>query len=148
MNPSSGVLTHHSISSELAHALVAAAEKQAREIGLAISVCLLESSGRIKAFSAMDGAPPVSYEASIKKARTALGFGMNTGQDWYGFIKDDPILLNGVAQLPDFILLGGGSPLKWKGSVIGAIGISGGHYKQDEICVAAAVSELERRLSL
>jgi len=39
--------------------------------------------------------------------------------------------------------LGGGSPLKAKGALIGAIGVSGGHYAQDEKCVKAALEALQ-----
>jgi uncharacterized protein GlcG (DUF336 family) len=41
--------------------------------------------------------------------------------------------------LPDFILLGGGSPILVEGKLIGAVGVSGGHYAQDEECVKAAL---------
>ena len=143
MNTHQSTLTIHSITSEAAQVLVQAAQKKARELGFAISICVLEATGRTKAFAAMDGAPPVSYETAEKKAKCALGFGMSTGQSWYDFIKDDPILMNGVTQLPDFILLGGGSPIQLNGSIVGAIGISGGHYKQDEACVQSALSALQ-----
>jgi uncharacterized protein GlcG (DUF336 family) len=88
----------------------------------------------------MDNAPLISIDASKKKAITAIGFGMPTGESWYNFIKDDGILLNGVNNLKDFILLGGGSPITDDDdNLIGAIGISGGHYSDDEKCVEAAL---------
>jgi uncharacterized protein GlcG (DUF336 family) len=90
----------------------------------------------------MDNAPLISIDISRKKAITAVGFGMSTGEAWHNFIKDDPILNDGVASITDFILLGGGSPIVFEGNLIGAIGISGGHYKQDEQCVKAALNEL------
>jgi uncharacterized protein GlcG (DUF336 family) len=68
---------------------------------------------------------------------------MPTGDQWYQFIKDDPILLRGVEQLPDFILLGGGSPIMENNEVIGAIGVSGGHYKQDEEIVSLAIKDFK-----
>ena len=61
------------------------------------------------------------------------------GDKWYEIIKDDPILFNGIQQFEDFILLGGGSPVLDGDALIGAIGISGGYYKQDEDCVKAAL---------
>jgi uncharacterized protein GlcG (DUF336 family) len=141
------IMTSHSISAHLARELLAAAQKQASEMGLAVSICILDAAGRLKAFVSMDGAAPISHETAVKKAKMALGFGMPTGEDWYSFIKNDPILLHGVTQLPDFILLGGGSPLKWNQHVIGAIGVSGGHYKQDETCVTAAIQLLNQLAS-
>ena len=134
--------TRASITAELARALIAAAEQKAAEIGLKISTTIVDESGVLKAFGRMDGAPLVSIDASRKKAVTAVGFGLPTGDTWYGFIKDDPILLHGAQHLKDFILLGGGAPVVVGGALVGAIGVSGGHYHQDEACVRAALALL------
>ena len=129
----------HSISAEGAQFIVQKAVEEALKIGLNICVCILDPAGRTKAFLAMDDAPQVSYETAVKKAKTAIGFGLPTGKTWHEFIKNDPILFHGAQQLPDFILLGGGSPIQANGKMIGAIGVSGGHYEQDEKCVKAAL---------
>jgi uncharacterized protein GlcG (DUF336 family) len=91
----------------------------------------------------MDGAPAISHETSQKKAKLALGFGMPTGETWLKFIEKDPILHQGARDLPDFILLGGGSPIRLQDSLVGAIGVSGGHYKQDEEIVNAGLQALQ-----
>jgi uncharacterized protein GlcG (DUF336 family) len=129
------------ITQEAAEHLIRTAIETAKSIPLSISVCILDSSGRMKAFSSMDQAPAVSLETCIKKAKTAVGFGIPTGKAWHDFIKNDPILFSGAQQLPDFILLGGGSPILHNGKMIGAIGVSGGHYEQDEKCVRAALEK-------
>ncbi len=128
-----------SINEEGAQLLIRSAVDQARKMGFGISVCVVDPAGRTKAFLAMDQAPQVSYETAAKKARTAVGFGLPTGKTWHDFIKDDPILAQGAQHLPDFILLGGGSPILVEGKLIGAVGVSGGHYAQDEECVKAAL---------
>lgn len=120
-----------------------AAENKAKELGLSISVCILDESGIQKSFSRMDGAPLISVTASVKKAFTAAGFGLPTGEAWFNFIKDDPILSQGAQHLDNFILLGGGLPIMSEGKVIGAIGVSGGHYKQDEQCALAALQAFD-----
>lgn len=130
------------LSSQAADKILAAARAKAREIGLNASICILDGAGRTKAFHAMDGAPAISHETAAKKAKMALGFGMPTGETWLKFIEKDPILSQGAAHLPDFILLGGGSPVLWNGALVGAIGVSGGHYKQDEQVVAAGLASL------
>ena len=61
---------------------------------------------------------------------------------WFSFIKDDPILREGVHDFRDFILMGGGVPIMSNNQVIGAIGISGGHYKQDQECASAAMDSI------
>ena len=121
-----------SVTIDLAIEMAKAAMNKASEIGLKISVSIVDESGIEKAFARMDGAPLISVETARKKAVLAVGFGMPTGAPWYNFIKDDPILMNGADQLPGFILLGGGSPITIDGHLCGAIGISGGHYSQDE----------------
>lgn len=128
-----------SISHGLAVRMVDAAMAKAGEIGFGISVCIVDESGILKAFGRMDNAPLISVDAARKKALTAVGLGMSTGDAWYDFIKDDPILSAGVHNFEDFILLGGGSPIIIKGQLVGAVGISGGHYKQDETCAKAAL---------
>lgn len=131
------------ITSELAHAMVQRAEERARELGMAITTVIVDESGVLKAYSRMDGAPLVAGGASTKKARTAVGFGMPTGHAWHEFIKSDPILMHGAQQLDDFILLGGGLPIQIDGAMVGAIGVAGGHYQQDEQCAKAALELVE-----
>jgi uncharacterized protein GlcG (DUF336 family) len=128
-----------SVSIDLAIEMAKEAMKKASEFGLKISVSIVDESGVEKAFARMDGAPLISVETARKKAVLAVGFGIPTGNAWYNFIKDDPILMHGADQLPGFILLGGGSPISLDGQLCGAIGVSGGHYSQDEVCVSAAL---------
>ena len=135
--------TKPSITSALARALIDNAERKARELGMSITTVVVDESGVLKAYSRMDGAPLVAGGASQKKAQTAVGFGMPTGDAWHDFIKSDPILMNGAQQLDNFILLGGGMPIVVDGAMIGAIGVSGGHYQQDEQCAKAALAALE-----
>jgi len=138
-------ITKQSVSASQTNALIDAAVKKATEIGISISICIVDESGLEKAFLRMDGAALISIETARKKARLAVGFGMATGTPWHEFAQDDPILRQGVHDLPGFILLGGGVPLYWEGSLIGAIGISGGHYKMDELCANAASEILSRK---
>lgn len=120
--------------------MIEAAEKKANEMGLAVTITIVDESGIKKAYSRMDGAPLISVKASHKKALTAIGFGLPSGTAWFEFIKDDPILREGAHDFDDFILVGGGSPILINNKIAGAIGISGGHYKQDEECVKAALN--------
>ena len=135
-------ISKQSISAEAAQRLISEACKKATEIGFNIAVTVVDEGGNLKAFHRMDGAPLIANSASKQKAFTAIGFGMPTGDAWYGFIKDDPILMHGAGSLKDFTLLGGGSPIMIDENLVGAFGVSGGHYKQDEECVEAALSAL------
>ncbi len=128
-----------SLLAEIADLMINAAESKAKEQSLSISISIVDESGILKAFRRMDGAPLVSVGIAHKKAITAVGFGFDTGDAWFNFIKDDPILREGVASIDNFILLGGGRAIVIDNRIVGAIGISGGHYKQDQLCADAAI---------
>jgi len=132
-----------SLTLETAFEMIFAANKKAAELQMNICVTIVDESGILKAYSRMDGAPLIAVDASRKKAITAVGFGIPTGDQWYNFIKDDPILREGAHNFNDFFLLGGGLPIVIEDVLCGAIGISGGHYKQDEECALAAIETLQ-----
>jgi uncharacterized protein GlcG (DUF336 family) len=120
-----------SITSELAHRMVAAAEQKAQEMGHPFVIAIVDESGVLKAFSRMDNAPLLSVQVAQDKAYTAIGFGMATDQ-WYDFIKNDPPLAAGAPSGIDrLIVFGGGYPITINGQIVGGIGVSGGHYTQD-----------------
>ena len=120
-----------------------AAHEKALEIGLNIAVTIVDTGGNTKFFSRMDSAGLMASDVSRKKAITAIGFGMPTGSAWHNFIKDDPILNSGIENIKDFMLLGGGKPISIDGEIVGAIGVSGGHYSQDELCCEAGIAALD-----
>ena len=123
--------TKPSITSDLAHRVVAAAEAKAQEMGHPFVIAVVDESGVLKAFSRMDGAALLSVQVAQDKAYTAVGFGLST-DGWHDFIKDDPPLAAGATTGIDrLVVFGGGYPIKSDGQIIGAIGVSGGHYTQD-----------------
>ena len=64
------------------------------------------------------------------KAHTSASLGMATSAVW-DMIKNDPPLQAGFPSVPRVIAFGGGYPILEDGKVIGAIGVSGGHYSDD-----------------
>ena len=131
----------HSIDAETAEKAVAAAVKKAAELKLKMCVAIADEAGDLKAFVRMDGAPKLSIEIAENKAFTAASFSMPT-HAWFDFIKDDPPLLHGITHTPRLVVFGGGFPIMLKGEMIGAIGLSGGHYSQDMECARAALEAI------
>jgi uncharacterized protein GlcG (DUF336 family) len=120
-----------SISTELAHKVVAAAEAKAKEMAHPFVIAVCDEAGVLKAFSRMDGAALLSVQIAQDKAYTAVGFGLSTDA-WHEFIKNDPPLAAGaVGGIDRLVVFGGGYPIKVGAAIVGAIGVSGGHYKQD-----------------
>jgi uncharacterized protein GlcG (DUF336 family) len=133
------VIKKHSISYELAQKMVNAAVAKATELGVAENVVVLDDGGNLKAFSRMDGAPIPSIEMAQNKAYTAL-FGVST-QEFFDFIKGDPSLLAGSPTLSRVAAWGGGFPIKVKGEIVGAIGLSGAPTVQNDVdCARAALA--------
>jgi uncharacterized protein GlcG (DUF336 family) len=121
-----------SISTEAAHQIIEAAEAKAREIDTPMVIAVCDDGGVLKAFSRMDGAALLSVQVAQDKAYTAVGFGMPT-HGWHDFIKDDPPLADGAPTGIDrLVIFGGGYPITVDGQVVGAIGVSGGHYSEDQ----------------
>lgn len=131
-----------SISSEAAHQAIAAAEAKAAEIGAPMDIAIVDESGVLKAFSRMDGAPLLSIQIAQDKAYTAAGFGMPT-HGWHEFIKDDaPLAAGAPSGIDRLVIFGGGYPIKLDGQLVGAIGVSGGHYTQDQEVAEAGLRAL------
>jgi uncharacterized protein GlcG (DUF336 family) len=131
----------HSIDAETAEKAVAAAAKKATELNLKMCIAVADESGDLKAFARMDGAPKLSIQISQDKAYTAASYSIPT-HAWFDFIKDDPPLLHGITHTPRLIVFGGGFPIMLKGEMVGAIGVSGGHYSQDMDCARAALEAI------
>ncbi len=134
-------LTKMSITAEAAAEALHGAADKARAMGVPMVIAVADESGVLKAFTRMDGAPLLSVDLAIDKAYTAAAFGMPT-HAWFEFIKDDPPLLHGIVKTPRLIVFGGGYPIEIDGAVVGAIGVSGGHYSQDMEVAQAGLAAL------
>src|SRR5258708_33624636 len=120
-----------SISTELAHRVVAAAEAKAKEMAHPFVIAVCDESGVLKAFSRMDGAALLSVQIAQDKAYTAVGFGLST-DGWHEFIKNDPPLAAGaVGGIDRLVALGAGYPNNGCDVNLRPLGVSGRPYKQD-----------------
>ncbi|HEX4012210.1 MAG TPA: heme-binding protein [Solirubrobacteraceae bacterium] len=125
------VIEKASVSTDLARRIIAAAEAKANEIGVPMVIAVCDESGVLKAFSRMNGAALLSVQIAQDKAYTAAGFGLPSG-GWHDFIKDDPPLAAGaVGGIDRLVVFGGGFPISVGDRIVGAVGVSGGHYSQD-----------------
>jgi uncharacterized protein GlcG (DUF336 family) len=134
-------ITKTSITSEAAADVLRGAADKARAMGVPMVIAVVDESGVLKAFDRMDGAPLLSVDIAKDKAYTAAAFSMPT-HAWFDFIKDDPPLLHGIVNTPRLIVFGGGYPIEIGGAVVGAVGVSGGHYTQDMEVAQAGLAAL------
>jgi uncharacterized protein GlcG (DUF336 family) len=122
--------------------IIAAAEAKAAEIGQPMNIAVVDAGGNLVSHVRMDGAWIGSINISINKAFTARAFDISTaelseiaqpGQQFYGIQNSN----NGR-----IMIFAGGVPLRRNGSVIGAIGVSGGSGVQDQAVATAGASAI------
>jgi uncharacterized protein GlcG (DUF336 family) len=142
---SEGALTYHrvSVTSEAADRVVRAAAARATELGVAVNIAVVDSSGLLKAFRSMDGAPVPTIQIAQDKAYTAAGFGLPTDA-WHDRLTAEPALAaGGPARIDRFIVFGGGYPLVVHGAVVGGLGVSGGATEQDMDVATGGLAALD-----
>lgn len=129
------------ISLEQARAAVSAAIEKAKAINTKMNIAVVDAGANLKAFARMDGAWLGSIDISIKKAKTARFFDMNTGV--IGGLSQPGGSLFGIEHSNQgLITFPGGVPIKNKeGVIIGAIGVSGSSVENDH-AVAEAGTEV------
>ncbi len=126
---------------EASETIVGAARKKAAQLKTRMDIAVVDAGGNLKAFARMDGAWLGSIDISIRKARTARWFDMNTGE--IGKLSQPGGPLYGIEHSNDgLITFPGGVPLKnSKGEIVGAIGVSGSTVENDH-AVAVAGAEV------
>src|SRR5262245_2468629 len=131
-----------SVSAELVTELIAAAQRKAAELGKPFTIAVVDESGVLKGLLRMDNAALISVQIAQDKAYTAVGFGIPS-HAWHDFIKDDaPLALGAPTAIDRLVVFGGGYPIVIDGAVVGAIGVSGGHYSEDMEVAEAALAVL------
>ena len=126
-----------------ARQIIAAAEAKAKAIGQPMNIAVADAGGNLVSHVRMDGAWLGSIDISIDKAFTARAFDLSTaelaknsqpGQQFFGIH---------ASNHGRIMIFAGGVPLKRGGSVIGAIGVSGGSGSQDQAVADAGAAAFE-----
>jgi len=127
---------------EAAAKAIEAARKKAIAIKTQMCIAVVDSGGNLKAFTRMDDAWVGSIDISIKKAKTAVFFGMPTGS--IGKLSQPGGSLYGIEHSNDgLITFPGGLPIVDKdGVMIGAMGVSGSSVENDHAVCEAGVLTL------
>lgn len=131
--------TRHYLQLEDAQKALAAGIAKSKELGISMSLAIVDEAGTYRLVARMDGASLLSLDVAIRKAYTSAISGYPSGA-FFDAVKSDPPLLAGLAHRPELALFAGGVPLVVDEEVIGAVGVSGGHYSDDHV-VATAMAE-------
>ena len=122
-------------------ALVAieAARKKAEQLKTQMCIAVVDSGANLKGFLRMDDAWVGSIDIAIKKAKTAVFFGMPTGE--IGKLSQPGKPLYGIEHSNDgLITFPGGVPIVDEdGVLVGAVGVSGSTVENDNAVAEAGV---------
>jgi len=118
---------------------IEAARKKAVKIETQMCIAVVDSGANLKAFLRMDDAWVGSIDIAIKKAKTAVFFGMPTGE--IGKLSQPGKPLYAIEHSNDgLITFPGGLPIvDEEGVLVGAIGVSGSTVENDHAVAQAGV---------
>ena len=124
---------------------VDAALAKADELGVASVVCVSDAAGWPIVIKRPDSAKPTSVDIAVNKAFTAACHRRPThtytnaqpGQEAFGIMN---------MHHGRFAIFVGGWPIEVDGEVVGGVGVSGGHTREDIACCKAAITALMEHL--
>lgn len=120
-------------------AMQAVAECQTK--GYFVTATVVDRSGLVVAVARADGAGPHTIEASKAKAFTAVS-ARNLTSAVLENVQKNPAAQY-LPDIPGFLALAGGVPIRVNNEVVGAVGVGGapgGHL--DEQCAVAAIAKV------
>jgi uncharacterized protein GlcG (DUF336 family) len=136
-------LNQKNLSLAQANALATSAIQACVAKNYQVTVTVVDRAGVVKAVQRTDNAGPHTVKASEMKAYTALSAKNASGKVME--VAQRNAGAQNMRDIPGFLLLAGGLPVKEGDEVIGAIGIGGapgGHL--DEACAQAAIDGLKK----
>jgi glc operon protein GlcG len=128
------------LTSEECRRLIDAAQARAAQIGIRVTVAVVDEGGLLLALSRMDGAPPLSAQIAEGKANGAALWHRDGGSIAQ-VAQERPAFFAAVARMSRLPVVPGlGSALaRRKDAVVGAVGVSGGKPEQDLDCAEAGL---------
>jgi len=136
-----GVRTEKNMSLELASQIAVQTVAACTASGYAVTATVVDRAGGVRAVQRADNAGPHTVEASRAKAFTSASAKAPSLAIMENAQKN-PAAAN-LKDIPGFLLLGGGVPVKVDSEVIGAVGVAGapgGHL--DDQCAQTALSKV------
>jgi uncharacterized protein GlcG (DUF336 family) len=143
--PSPTVLAQKNMSLALANEIAAATVAACAANGYAVAATVVDRSGTVRAVQRADNAGSHTLAASERKAWTSASAKTPTLAMMENAQKNAGAA--NLVNIPGFLLLGGGVPVKAGNEVIGAVGVGGapgGHL--DEQCANAALEKVKGQL--
>ena len=143
--PAPTARTERNMSLELANQIAAATVASCSAAGYAVTATVVDRAGGIRAVQRADNAGPHTLDASERKAFTSAS-AKNTTLAIMEIAQKNPGAAN-LVNIPGYLLLGGGVPVKVGNEVIGAVGVGGAPAGNlDEQCAMAGIEKVKESL--
>lgn len=128
-----------------AQSIVIAAREKAEQIGVPMNIAVVDAGNNLIAFARMDGAWLGSIDIAQGKAFTARAFDLQTKDLAKLAQPEQPLFGIHASNQGKIIIFPGGIPLKDKdGTVVGAVGVSGGLVDQDQTVAEAGAAAFQQ----
>ena len=139
------VISTQSLRPAVALELALATQAACREKDLQVSVAVVERSGIVQVILRDELAGSFTPDIALLKARTAAGFRQPTLA--LGKLIAARPELGALQQHEQILMVGGGVPVAYNGSVVGAIGVSGAPTPEsDHGCAMQGLDAMAERL--
>jgi uncharacterized protein GlcG (DUF336 family) len=125
---------------EKAQRIIEAGIAKAKEIRQPMNIAVVDVGANLTAFMRMDGAWLGSIDIAINKAFTAKAFDISTLELGHNSQPGGQFFGIHVSNHDRVMIFAGGVPIKMKGQIVGAVGVSGGSGKQDQAVAEAAAA--------
>jgi uncharacterized protein GlcG (DUF336 family) len=132
------------ISQVQARTIIDAAQAHAQTLGIKVTAAVVDEGGLVKAVDRMDGAPPLSPQIAEAKAQGAAVWHRD-GHVLAEVAQERPAFVAAVSQMTRLPLIAGAGSIVIRhsdGSVVGAVGVSGGKPDDDRACCEAGIAAL------
>lgn len=136
------------ITLELAKGLIEEAEKEAKNLGIAMVITIVDEGGNLVAAHRMNDAWLASIEIAQNKAWTSVALKTSTENLANATVPQAELYGLNTTNNGRIVVFGGGIPLVKEGKIIGAIGVSGSSVANDIQVAKAGVKALEELGSL
>ena len=127
----------HRLTHEASLKMLAAGIAKANELGVKISLAVVDASGQLIAFLMMDGARFFSGRTTIKKAITSASQRLPTG-----YAPEERVISMQIRMDGDFTNVLGGFPIAIAGQVVGGVAAGGAKEEEDAVVAKAALAAL------
>ena len=131
-----------SLTLEDAKQMLSAAEAKAASLGIAYNIAVVDAGGHLVAFVRQNDALIGSIHLAIDKAVTARIFDKATSDLARLAQPGKPLFGIQESNAGKVVIFGGGIPVMFNGSIVGAVGASAGTVEQDIAVAEAAIAAL------